>query len=40
MATVLGGWLDVVLVWGVWRGGTDYFFVPLGLVSDLSHRLK
>ena len=40
MATVLGGWLDVMLALEVRNGGTDYFFVPLGLVSDLSHRLK
>jgi len=40
MATVLGGWLDVKLGLEAWNGDTDYFFVPLGLVSDLSHRLK
>jgi hypothetical protein len=36
---VLGG-LVRCWDWGFGGQGTDYFFVPLGLVNDLSHRLK
>ena len=34
------GWLSQMVVLGFWSGRTDYFFVPLALVSDLSHKLK